>query len=113
MLTTEEKEIFNAIARYIVLSELDDKWQSASLKLMVIGNTVEFNLTFLYENGATKNTKLENAFKCSFEVLKLYKLTNEHPNYKKWNRSEFILFSDSKCKIEYVWEEDLQNKVDE
>jgi hypothetical protein len=112
MLIVEEKEIFNSIAKNIVTSEIDDKWDEAILKFMVIGNTVDFNLNFKYSNRNSENTKLNNAFYCSMDVLKLHKLTNEHPNYKKWNRATFTLHSNSKCNIQYIWDEDLQNEVD-
>jgi len=112
MILSEEKEIFNAIAQSIVSSELDDKWDYALLKMMVIADTVELNLHFYYNENA-KNTKLNGAFKCSLEVLKLYKLTHEHPNYKKWNRSTFRLYANSKMQIDYIWDEELQKEVDE
>ncbi len=112
MIIKEEKEIFNSIAGYIVSSEIDDKWSSAILKLTVIEDTVDFNLNFINEVEEQKNVKLKNAFYCSADVLKLHRLTNEHPNYTKWNRAIFTLLNTSKCHIEYIWDENLQNEVD-
>lgn len=114
MIIAEEKEIFNSIATHIVTSELDDNWDRAILKMMVIADTVEFNLNFFYGSDQTtkKNTKLNGAFKCSLQVLKLHKLTNDHPNYKKWNRALFKLSSSSKANIEYIWDQELQDEVD-
>lgn len=111
MIIEEEKEIFNAIAKHIVTSEIDDQWEHALLKMMVIADSVEFNLNFFY-GSESKNTKLSGAFKCSLEVLKLHKLTNEHPNYKNWNRALFTLYSNSKMSIEYIWDQELQGEVD-
>lgn len=111
MLVEQEKEIFNSIAKYILSSELDDKWDNALLKMMIIGDTVDYNLSFSYPDGSSKNTKLNNAFSCSVDVLKLHQLTNEHPNYKNWNKAEFKLYSGSKCRIEYIWDEALENEV--
>ncbi len=112
MIIAKEKEIFNAIAKHIVTSELDDKWDYTLLKMIVIGNTVDFNLNFHYKDNDAKNTKLSGAFKCSMRVLELHKLTNQHPNYKKWNKFEFTLYSNSKSKIEYIWDKELQEEVD-
>lgn len=112
MIILEEKEIFNSIAKHIISSEIDDKWTYAILKIMVIGNTVDFNLNFSYNNSILKNTKIKNAFSCSMDILKLHRLTNNHPNYKKWNKSEFILYANSTCKIEYFFDEVLQNEID-
>lgn len=112
MLIAEEKDIFNSIAKHIVSSEIDNQWDNAVLKISVIGNTVDFNLNFNYRNGEIKNARMSNAFLCSMDVLKLHQLTNEHPNYKKWNRSIFTLLSSSKCKIEYIWDQPLQDEVD-
>jgi hypothetical protein len=111
-LIPEEKDIFNSIAKHIVLSESDGEWDNAVLRNAVIGNTVDFNLTFNYPNGGAKDARLADAFLCSLDILRLHQLTNEHPNYKKWNRSIFSLFSSSKCKIEYIWDQQLQDEVD-
>lgn len=112
MIIAEEKDLFNSIAKHIVISEINDKWDEAVLKIMVIGDSVDFNLNFKYANGTIQNSKLKNAFFCSLDVIKLHKLTNDHPNYKKWNKAEFTLYSNSKSKIEYIWDQKLQDEID-
>ncbi len=112
MIIKEEKEIFNSIAGYIISSETDNKWSSAILKLTVIEDTVDFNLNFILNNGEQKNVKLKSAFHCGLDVLKLHKITNSHPNYKKWNKAVFNLLSTSRCHIEYIWDQQLQDELD-
>jgi hypothetical protein len=112
MIIKEEKEIFTAITNHIVSSEIDDKWSSAILKLTVIEDTVDFNLNFVYDDGEQKNVKLKSAFHCGLDVLKLHTLTNSHPNYKKWNKAVFTLQNTSKCHIEYIWNQQIQDELD-
>lgn len=111
MIIEEQNEIFRKIATSIIKSEIDEKWENAILKLGVIENSVDFNLNFSYQDEK-KNTKLEGAFFCSREVIKLHKLTNEHPDYKNWNRAIFTLYPDNKFDMEYIWDQDLQDRVD-
>lgn len=112
MIIAEEKDLFNSIAKHIVISETDNQWDEAVLKIMIIGDSVDFNLNFKYSNGNIENTKLKNAFYCSMDIIKLHRLTNDHPSYKKWNKAEFTLTSNSRCRIEYIWDQKLQDEVD-
>ena len=44
----------------------------------------------------------------------LYQITrNELPIHKNWNRAKYMLYPEGKMNIEYIWDQELQDEVDQ
>lgn len=106
----EQNLILQKIGQYIIDSQLNNDWKTAILKLAVIGQSIDFNLTFK-QFDEEFNTKLQGAFMCSIEVKSLHKLTHKNPNYSKWNRAIYVLNKDNSFEIEYQWDQDLHDQI--
>ena len=80
---------------------------------MRVDKVVEFTGYFLNDKGEKNwidvfNLKVENNV-----VHKLYQETQSHPlQHKDWNRAVFTLYPDDKFNMEYIWDQELQDRVD-
>ncbi len=47
------------------------------------------------------------------KIHQLYELTLNHPlQHKDWNRAKFTLYPTGKFDMEYIWDQELQDEVD-
>ena len=109
-----QKDIFLEIAVSIKnIMPAEEQFIEAVLNIMRLTGTVEFTGYYIDERNNKKwldifNIKLDSSY-----IHELYQLTQTLPPvHINWNRANFTLYSDNKISIEYIWDEVLQNEVD-
>ncbi|AYB34885.1 hypothetical protein [Chryseolinea soli] len=106
-------EIFNLLASKVLDSVTHVKdWKSASLKIKRLEKNVGFES--YYSDFADKLVEIDTTgdFQTSKAVHKLYEMTQSHPlQHSDWNRAIFTLYPDHKFSIEYIWDQDLHDRV--
>ena len=110
----EQKEIFSLLA----VGLIDDipqglKFKEAILNIMRLEGVVEFNSYVIKDNDEKLNLEVSMGYKYAKAVLELYTITQTQPPvHKNWNRAKYTFFPTAKMKVEYIWDEALQNEVD-
>jgi hypothetical protein len=109
-----QKEIFNLLANGIIDAIPQGIiFQESTLNIMRQEGVVEFNSFLLDEKGQKVNLEINMGYKYAKAVLELYQITqNDHPLHKDWNRAKYTLYPDGKMSIEYIWDQELQDRVD-
>jgi hypothetical protein len=109
-----QREIFNLLAIGLIEDMPQGfEFKEAVLNILCIENTVEFNSYVIDINNEKRNLEVSMGYKYAKSVLELYQITqSQSPIHKNWNRAKYTLFPDGKMKIEYIWDEGLQNEVD-
>lgn len=110
----ETTEIFQLLAAK-VLESVDrvPTWQSAALKIKRLEKNVGFESYYLSETGEQVDVDTSVNYQTAKAVHNLYDITQNHPlPHKNWNRAIFTLFPDNKFDIEYMWDQELQDRVD-
>jgi hypothetical protein len=113
MLIQEEQELLGTVATNIFLTGEGLGWSHAILDIRIIGRMVEQGLNFYDSENMKTNKVILNSSASSKAIRKLHELTNAHPGYAKWNTAVFTLQQDAKYKIEYKWDQSLEDKVNQ
>jgi hypothetical protein len=109
-----QKEIFNLLANGII----DDlpsgqEFKEAVLNIMCLKNVVEFSGYYINNVNQKINLEINMGYTYAKAVLELHQITQSvPPKHINWNRAIYRLYPDAKMKIEYSWDEQLQNEVD-
>ena len=101
-------EIYTRIGQRIVDS-IEDKWINAELHIEYVGS-VKTILNYSH-NDESKNTGLIDSFKNMRDIKKLHEITTENPK-NKWNRAVFSIKPDGDFDMEFIWDQELQDKVE-
>ena len=109
-----EKEIFNKIALAIIdIIPQGEAFNSAVLEIKRLTNNVGYNGYYFIE-GEIKKWMDIFSFDLDSKIIEhLYEATQtKSPIHTDWNRAIFTLFPNNKFKIEYIWDQALQDEVD-
>ncbi|MFW5700846.1 MAG: hypothetical protein ACOCWM_04070 [Cyclobacteriaceae bacterium] len=107
-------EIFNKIAAAILdVLPRNRAFKYTTLKIKRLKGNVGFTGYFVSDNGIRESLDIWNFALETDEIHKLYELTQSQPlQHKDWNRAKFTLYPDGKFDMEYIWDQELQDKVD-
>lgn len=110
----ETTEIFELLGSK-VLDSIGDvgRWKSASLKIKKLDKNVGFESYYTNSIGDKVDIDTSVNYQTAKAVIKLYEITQNYPlEHKKWNRAIFTLYPDNKFDMEYMWDQELQDRVD-
>ena len=110
----EQKEIFNLLAIGLI-NDIPQgiEFKRAVLNILCFENTVEFSSYIIELNDEKKNLEVSLGYKYAKAALKLYEITQTTlPIHKNWNRARFTLFPNAKMEIEYIWDKNIQDEID-
>ncbi len=110
----EAKEIFNKFAVVVLdsIAEIND-WNKAILYIKLLKGSTGFESSYI--NLKNEEIRIDSCadYFTHKAVKGLYEITqNEFPKHKDWNRAIFALYPDNKFEIEYIWDQELQDQVD-
>ncbi len=110
----EETEIFSLLASGVLEPiSIQKKFEKVVLKIMRLEKVAELTADMIDLNGDSFNLDINMGYKYAKAIHKLYEITQNHPlEHKNWNRAIFTLYSDSKFDMEYIWDQELQDRVD-
>ncbi len=110
----EQEDIFFELALAAKKSvEKVQNWTKAILKIKRFEGNVGFESFYALNVEDEIPIDTQVSYKTAMAVNELHKnMATLFGNNSKWNRLIFILFPDNKIKVEYIWEEQLQNEVD-
>jgi hypothetical protein len=103
------EELYEKIGSNIILS-IKEPWIEGVLKIKVVLNSVDFNLSYTNMNTDSVNVKLENAYEVSKAVKLIYSEMIETKH--KWNRAIFKIRSNNDFDIEFFWDQNLQDEIE-
>ena len=107
------EEVFQKLGSRLKADLEDVKWVKSSLEIMRLQSTVRFSANYQDQEDNTKDVEVNFGFWEARSVHKLYEITQNHPlEHKNWNRAIFTLYPDNKFDMEYIWDQELQDRVD-
>lgn len=111
----QQEEIFQILGEATLKSvESIEGWSSAILYIERQEKSVGFKSSYKDENGKEIRVDTEADYFASKAVKQLYNFTSDHPlEHKDWNKAIFTVTPDSKFNIQYIWDQELQDEVDE
>ncbi|MFT3738781.1 MAG: hypothetical protein QM786_08475 [Breznakibacter sp.] len=102
-------ELYNTIGSNIINS-IKEPWREGILKIKVILNSVDFNLTYLDEDSTFKNVKLESAYSVSKAVKEIHSTMIDTKH--RWNRAIFKVWPNNKFDMEFIWDQELHDEIE-
>jgi len=110
----EQKEIFYTLAQAAFESVRNVfQWDKSVLYIKRLEGNVGFKSFFTFGDDIEIPIDTEANYQTSLAVHELHRFTsNTFSENNKWNRLRFVLYTDNKINIEYIWDEELQNEVD-
>ncbi len=110
----EQKDIFLCLAKAALESVKNiPTWSSSILKIKRLEGNIGFESFYTVDNTNEIPIDTEADYKTSIAVHELHKnMSATFGENSRWNRLKFILYPDKTVKIEYIWDEELQNRVD-
>ncbi|MGB3467726.1 MAG: hypothetical protein WBA74_20740 [Cyclobacteriaceae bacterium] len=113
MIYTQEK-IFQNIAISITnILPIETKFSKAVLEIKRLTGNVGYTGYFITIENDKKWLDKFNLQLQDSNIHKLYEITQNHPlQHKNWNRAVFTLYPDNKFDMEYIWDQELQDRVD-
>jgi hypothetical protein len=110
----EENEIFSLLASGVLEPiSVDTKFKKIILKIMVLDKVAEFSSDMVDLDDNILNLDINMGYKYAKAIHRLYEITQNHPlEHKNWNRAIFTLYPDNKFDMEYIWDQELQDRVD-
>lgn len=109
-----QRQIFNEIGISIIdILPQGEQFKEVVLEIKRLTGNIGFTGYYITIEEKKKWLDIFN-FKLDISCIDdLYNITQtEFPIHKNWNRAKYTLFPDGKMKIEYIWDEGLQNEVD-
>jgi hypothetical protein len=104
-------KIYEAIGNNIN-TVIKEDWQKAILNIEVLGGMTSNTGTYINDQNHEKQIDVEEFdFQLTFDLIELHEITTEGGN-NKWNRAVFTLFSTGKFDMEFIWDQELQDKVE-
>jgi len=113
--TMEITEIFSLLGNKVLDSiESVNEWKSASLKIKRLEKNVGFECYYIDTKGNNIDIDTSVNYQTAKAIQKLYEITqNQSLEHINWNRAIFTLYPDSKFDIKYIWDQELQDRVDQ
>lgn len=110
-----EQEIFQLLGSRALESVKDiGAWKSVSLKIKRLERNVGFECFYLDADGKTVAVDTSVDYKTAKSIHALYEITQSHPlQHQNWNRAIFTLFPGNQFDMEYIWDQELQDRVDQ
>ncbi len=107
-------EIFEILGNKVLESIVGvSKWKSASLKIKRLEKNVGFESYYTNSVGDRIDIDTSVNYQTAKAIHRLYEITQNHPlEHKNWNRAVFTLYSDKEFDMEYIWDQELQDRVD-
>lgn len=107
------EEIYNFIGQCIYDNLPTDEWLLATLNIEVDKGYAGFDGEFTSMDNQTKNMSLRN-FPDDFDdaIHRLYEITTEG-GHNRWNKAKFTMDANHKFEIEFIWDQEQQDEVDE
>ncbi len=109
-----ENEIFKKIALGVLdMIPNEVQFSKSVMEIMRLEGVVEHTGFYLKESGEKEWLDIFNSDFDESCIQELYEITQNHPlEHKNWNRAIFTLYPDNKFDMEYIWDQELQDRVD-
>lgn len=101
-----------ALAVHKSLSQINS-WKKGILYIKRLEGNTGFSTSYVDFDDNEIKISAAATYKTHKAVKQLYKITQNHAlPHKNWNRAIFTLYPDNKSEIEYIWDQELQDKID-
>lgn len=111
---TNVSEVYQLLAVSILDSAGNNNdWKKAMLKLTVLENVVEYNLSFFNSNDDRKGARfnIPDSSDLSEKIISFQKVTTGEDN-NGWNRAVFTLDPKGKFDMEFIWDQELNDEIE-
>lgn len=110
----EQDEIFSLLSNGVLASiQCESEFKQITLNIMRLEGVAEFNCNLIDSDDKSLNLDINMGWEYAKAIHNLYDLTQNHPlEHKNWNRAIFTLYPDNKFDMEYMWDQELQDRVD-
>ena len=109
-----EQEVFQILGEKALESIREvSSWKSVSLKIKRLEKNVGFESYYIDHKDNKLGVDTSINYQTAKAIHELYEFTQSHPlEHKNWNRAVFTLYPDNKFDMEYIWDQELQDRVD-
>jgi hypothetical protein len=104
-------EIYNEIGQ-IIVDSIPDSWETSTLKVTRLDKYTSVEGFYIDSNGESKILDDSNfGYFFSLKIHELYEIMQKE-NKNPWNRLKFILHHKGKFSIDFIWDQEYQNSID-
>jgi len=104
-------DIYNFLGHHIIRNA-PFKWSEAVLSVEVLPGFSSYNGVYMTEQGTLNMNVFDFPIETGEYITALHKITTEG-GHNKWNKGKFKVSSDRKFEVDFVWDEEWQQEIDE
>lgn len=110
MLDYDQDKVYNGIANAI-LDSVDDDWASARLEIEIDSGFFSFYCIKINKDSIENPVRFIKEDNFSDSIKWLHTFTSSIGN-TKWNRAHFTMDNSGKFDMQFIWDQETQDKVD-
>jgi len=107
----DQKTVYELIANSIIDTAIDLAWERGELEIEIDHNYFGYKCFFFITNGERISIRFKKREGLSEAVKWLHTFTSSMGN-TKWNRAHFTIDNSGKYEIQFIWDQEIQDKVD-
>lgn len=107
----DQKTVYELIANSIIDSGADLAWERGELEIEIDHNYFGYKCIFFLTDGERVSMRFKKREGLSDAVKWLQTFTISIGN-TKWNRAHFTMDKTSKFDMQFIWDQETQDKVD-